>query len=204
MIAAFPAVAADVSVVGIIGDKAAVLVIGGAEPRTVRVGQSLSGITLIGVTKQGATLQIDGKRRTLALGQHLRESAPGAGSTRTSVTLAADTRGHFVTDGQVNDLPVRFLVDTGATMISLSERDARRLGLDFSKGQRGSVKTANGIASAYRIKLDTVRVGGIELHNVDALVHTGSDLDVVLLGMSFLNRVEMQRAGDSLTLRKRF
>ena len=190
--------------VGVIGDKAAVLVIDGAEPRTVRLGQKLNGITLIAVSRQGATLEFDGRRHTLALGQHLRDSAPAAPAGTASVTLAADTRGHFVTEGQVNNLPVRFLVDTGATMVSLSEDDARKLAIDFLKAQRGSVMTANGVARVYRVKLDTVRVGGIELHGVDALVHEGTGLDVVLLGMSFLNRVEMQRAGDRLTLKKRF
>ncbi|MBI3374235.1 MAG: TIGR02281 family clan AA aspartic protease [Betaproteobacteria bacterium] len=204
VIAAFPAFATDVSVVGVIGDRAAVLVIDGAEPRTVRLGQKLNGVSLIAVTRQGATLEFDGKRRTLALGQHLRDNAPAAPAGTTSVTLAADTRGHFVGEGQVNNLPVRFLVDTGATMVSLPEDDARKLGIDYSHGQRGAVKTANGVVTVYRVKLDTVRVGSIELHNVDALVHEGSGLDVVLLGMSFLNRVEMQRAGDRLTLKRRF
>src|SRR5471032_3211436 len=95
------AVAAEFSVVGVIGDKAAVLVIDGAAPRTVRVGQSLNGVTVIAVTKQGATLEFDGKRRALALGQHLRGEASVSGGAG-SVTLAADSRGHFVTDAQVN------------------------------------------------------------------------------------------------------
>ena len=203
-LAAFPVLATDVSVVGVIGDKAAVLVIDGAEPRTIRLGQKLSGVTLVAVTRQGATLEFDGKRRTLVLGQHVRDIAPAATAGTASVILAADARGHFVTEGQVNNLPVRFLVDTGATMVSLSEDDARRLAIDFLKAQRGTVSTANGLAKVYRVKLDTVRVGGIELHGVDALVHEGAGLDVVLLGMSFLNRVEMQRAGGNLTLKKRF
>lgn len=201
---AFPALAADVSVVGVVGDKAAVLVIDGAEPRTVRAGQKLNGVTVIAVTRQGATLEFDGKRRTLALGQHVRAGATAAPAGPAAVTLAADTRGHFLTEAQVNGAPVRFLVDTGATLISLPYADAHRLGIDTAKAPRGTAMTANGAALVYRVKLDTVRLGGVELHNVDALVHHGPGLDVALLGMSFLNRVEMLREGERLTLTKRF
>ena len=195
--------AAEVSVVGVVGDKAAVLVIDGAEPRTVRVGQKLNGVTVIAVTKQGATLEFDGKRRALALGQHVRGEGPAA-SGAGSVTLAADARGHFVTEARVNGAPIRFLVDTGATLISLPYAEARRLGIDTSKAPRGTAMTANGATLVYQVKLDTVRVGGVELHNVDALVHQGPGLDIALLGMSFLNRVEMLREGERLTLTKRF
>ncbi len=197
------AVAAEVSVVGVIGDKAAVLVIDGAAPRTVRVGQSLNGVTVIAVTKQGATLEFDGKRRALALGQHLRGEASVSGGAG-SVTLAADARGHFITEAQVNGAPIRFLVDTGATMISLPFAEARRLGIDTSKAPRGTAMTANGATLAYQVKLDTVRIGGVELHNVDAVVLEGQGLNVALLGMSFLNRVEMLRNGERMTLTKRF
>ena len=131
-----------------------------------------------------------------------RASAAPAGPV--SVVLAADTRGHFLTEGQVNGAPIRFLVDTGATMISLPFAEARRLGIDMSKGQQGTAMTANGPAVVYRVKLDTVRIAGLELHNVDALVHEGPGLNVALLGMSFLSRVEMLREGERLTLTKRY
>ena len=198
------ALATEVSVVGVLGDKAAVLVIDGAEPRTVRVGQKLNGVAVIAVTRQGATLEFDGKRRVLALGQHVRGETSLAPGGAASVTLAADARGHFVTEAQVNGAPIRFLVDTGATLISLPYAEARRLGIDTSKAPRGTAMTANGEMLVYRVKLDTVRVGGVELHNVDALVHQGPGLEIALLGMSFLNRVEMLREGERLTLTKRF
>jgi aspartyl protease family protein len=204
ILSAGPAPAAEVSVVGVVGDKAAVLVIDGAEPRTVRVGQKLNGVTVIAVTKQGATLEFDGKRRALALGQHVRGEAAAARGGAGSVTLAADARGHFVTEAQVNGAPIRFLVDTGATLISLPLAEAQRLGIDTSKAPHGTAMTANGATLVYRVKLDTVRVGGVELHNVDALVHQGPGLGVALLGMSFLSRVEMLREGERLTLTKRF
>ena len=114
-----------------------------------------------------------------------------------------DERGHFVTTGTMNGGTVQFLVDTGATMISMGRGDARRVGIDYRKGQKGLSNTANGVAPVYKVKIDTVRVGEITLNNVDALVHD-QDLPWVLLGMSFLNRVEMRREGDNLTLIKRY
>jgi len=129
-------------------------------------------------------------------------SAPAA-SDRQSVTLAADPRGHFFMDGAVNGNPMRFLVDTGATVVALPAADARRLGLDYRKGQPGFTNTAGGVVQAYRIKLDRVRLGDIELNAVDAVV-IERGLDIALLGMSFLNRVEMKREGQTMTLIRRF
>jgi aspartyl protease family protein len=94
-------------------------------------------------------------------------------------------------------------VDTGATLISMGISDARRIGLNYLKGQPGLSSTANGVVQVYRVKLDTVRLGDITLNNVDAVVH-GSDMPWVLLGMSFLNRLQMNRQGDELKLVKRF
>ena len=119
------------------------------------------------------------------------------------MVLTADARGHFYSTGNINGSTVRFLVDTGASMISLGAGDARRIGVDPAKGVPGVANTANGQTVVSRVKLNSVRVGEIELNNVDALVHQ-HDLPVTLLGMSFLNRMEMQRNGDTMTLIKRY
>jgi aspartyl protease family protein len=95
------------------------------------------------------------------------------------------------------------LVDTGATMIALSASDAVRLGIDYRKGQPGMVSTANGSAPVYLVKLDTVKIGNIELNQVDALIQENG-LPFALLGMSFLNRTEMRREGEQMTLTKRY
>jgi len=199
--AACPALATDVSLVGVIGDKAAVIAIDGGAPTTIKVGQKFGAVTLVTVERERATVEVDGKRRVLLLGQGYRTSA--ATSDRQSVTLAADRSGHFVTDGQVNGGAVRFLVDTGATAIALPAADARRLGIDYLKGRPGMTQTAAGPVPIYIVRLDTVRVGGIELQAVDAIV-IEQGLNVALLGMTFLNRVEMKRDGATMTLTRRF
>jgi len=100
-------------------------------------------------------------------------------------------------------MPVRFAVDTGATFVTLPAREASRLGLDYQNGQKLVMETANGNVFAYRLKLETVRVGNVAVHNVDAVITEGNSLPVALLGMSFLNRTDMKREGTILTLTKR-
>ncbi len=203
LLACTPAAAADVALIGVIGDKAAVLAVDGGDPKTVKVGQKWSGITVLSVEKERATVEIDGKKRFLVRGQHYRSEASASGTGRQSATLAADAAGHFVTEGAINGSPVRFLVDTGATLIALPGRDAVRLGIDYRKGVRGLSHTANGAVTVYQVRFDRVRLGGIELTSVDGVV-IEQGLDVALLGMSFLNRVEMQREGQTMILIRRF
>ena len=194
--------AADVALIGVVGDKAAVFALDGGEPKAVKVGQKWSGITVIAVGRGQATVEIDGKQRVLQIGQHYRATA-AASSDRQSVTLSADDRGHFIAEGSVNGQPVRFLVDTGATLIALPAADARRLGIDYLKGARGTVHTAGGPAPAYRVRLDEVKLGDIQLNNIEGMV-IEQGLTIALLGMSFLNRVEMKREGQLMMLIRRF
>jgi aspartyl protease family protein len=192
--------ATDVGVVGLFPGKA-VLVINGGAPKTYSAGSTVSeNIKLIAVDQTAATLEVNGKRQTIAIGAHVNRTAP---SGPASVTLKADGRGHYMVQGQINGGTIRMLLDTGATMIALSAADALRLGIDYRKGQLGIVNTANGSAPVYRVKLDTVKVGDIELNQVDALVQE-TGLPFALLGMSFLNRTEMLRQGELMTLTKRY
>jgi len=200
LLASSGAAALDVKVVGLFPSKAVVQVDGG-KLQTLSVGQkSAEGVALVTVDGDRATFDVEGQRVTLGLG-HARMK-PSSGPE--SVLLTANERGHFLTDGQVNGIPIRFAVDTGATFVSLPASEARRLGLDYRRGQRAIMETANGNAPAYRIKLDTVRVGGITVHNVDAVVMEGDNPSVALLGMSFLNRMDIKREGEIMTLTKRY
>lgn len=192
--------AVDVSVVGLFPGKA-VLVVNQGRPKAYSVGAKVAqGVRLAAVNDSGAVLEINGKREHIAMGQHVGVSRKSGNG---SVTLHADSRGHFVTHGQINGVTVRMLVDTGATMISMPAHDARRVGIDFKKGRVGHVRTANGVAMAYRIKLDKVKLGDIVLYQVDALV-LEHGLHMTLLGMSFLNRTKMSRDGDTMMLEKRY
>lgn len=199
--ASLPALAIDVQLVGTFGGQAAVLSIDGGEPKTVRIGQKFGGVAVLSVDRDRVTVEIEGKRRVLQPGQHYRSAR--ANDDRQSAVLSADPRGHFHADGSVNGGAMRFILDTGATSIALPAAEAARIGLDYRKGRPALIQTANGPAPAWRIRLDTVRIGGIELQQVDALV-LEQGLDTPLLGMTFLNRVEMYRDGDTMTLKRRY
>jgi aspartyl protease family protein len=193
------AAALDVNVVGLFPNKAVVQIDGGAL-QTLSVGQKTrEGIVLVSVERDGATFEIQGQRMALGLG-HARMQTTAAAAAM----LTADERGHFVADGQVNGIAIRFTVDTGATFISLPASEARRLGLDYRNGRKTLMETANGDAVGYRVKLDTVRVGELTVNNVDAVVMDGDTLPVALLGMSFLNRMNIRREGQIMTLTKRY
>jgi len=196
-----PGFATDVALVGLIGAKA-IVVIDGGPPRTLAPGQkSAEGVTLLGTEKDAASFDIDGRKKTLRMGQAY---SAAKRADRQNVTLSADARGHFVTLGSINGGSVRFLVDTGATFVTLPAAEARRLGIDYLRGQRGQMQTPNGVVPVYRVMLDTVRVGDIEINKVDAVVSGSDTMGVALLGMSFLNRMEMKRDGQSMSLTKRY
>ncbi len=191
--------AADVSVVGAFPGKA-VLVIDGGAPKTYSVGSSIpGGMKLVAVDSSGATFDNNGKRQMIAIGGHVRSASKSNAST----ILKADGRGHFMVDGQINGGSVRMLLDTGATMVALPASDAKRLGIDYKQGRIGYLNTANGVVPAYQVMLNTVRVGDIELNQVEAVVQE-QGLPIILLGMSFLNRTAMQRDGEQMVLTKRF
>jgi aspartyl protease family protein len=180
----------------------AVIVDAKGKPKVFREGDTLpNGARLLRATSESALVELNGKRSTLKMGTHVSTAAPSSSGGR--VTLTADARGHFETIGTINGATVRFLVDTGASMISMGVDDARRIGINYLQGERAYSNTANGVAPVYRVKLDTVKVGDITLNGIDGLVHEGG-MPFVLLGMSFLNRLEMNRQGDMLTLVKRY
>jgi aspartyl protease family protein len=158
-------------------------------------------VTVLAVEKDRATVQIDGKRRLLFRGQTYSSGAASAGAQ--SVTLSAVSGGHFMADGQINGGDIRFLVDTGATTVAIPASAANRLGIDYRKGRRGTSQTAAGLAEVYVVRLDSIRVGGIELLNIEAVVMERG-LDVALLGNSFLNRMEIRQDGQTMTLTRRF
>jgi aspartyl protease family protein len=201
--------ALDVSLVGLFPNKALVQIEGGAL-RTLAVGEKTrDNVLLLSVTRDSATFDIQGQRVALGLGGARRQASPVAAPEARPAAAAnyamvpTNERGDLVADGEVNGTPIRFAVDTGATFITLPAREASRLGLDYRTGQKIVMETAGGNAFAYRVKLDTVRVGNVAVSGVDAVIMEGDSLPVALLGMSFLNRTDIKREGTILTLTKR-
>lgn len=194
----------SLSLQGSLGQKAALLLING-EPRTVPLGQTVAGITLISLENDRAVVESGGKRQTLLLGASPARvgGSQAAGGSGRQIVLSSGPGGHFVASGSINGRATQFLVDTGATNVSLAQAEAERLGLNFREGRRVMTQTANGSVPAYLLQLATLRIGDVEVRNVDALV-VPAQMSHVLLGNSFLTRFQMRRENDLMTLDLRY
>lgn len=200
--AVLPAAAQTVTFNGSVADRMALLVIDGS-PRSVAVGQTVQGVKLLAVADGDARVEIGGRPVTLRIGAApVRVGAAGGGAGGSEIILSAGPGGHFTSLGSINGRSVQFMVDTGATLVSMSQADAERIGLDLRSAQRGLTTTANGVVPVQRVVLDRVRVGDVEIFNVEAAV-VPAPLPYVLLGNSFLTRFQMKRENDRLTLSKR-
>lgn len=190
----------EVRVVAVTPGQNASVVIDGGAPISIGIGETIDAITLLSTDSDGATLRVNGVVLTLPLEAHHGFTSDAGGAH--TVKLKADARGHFVTNGAINRQSVRFLVDTGASLTTLSKREARRIGLRYSGGDSVRTMTANGAVDGWQVDLDSVRVGNVTVRDVEAVV-IDTDLPVVLLGMTFLNRFDMERSGTTLVLERR-
>jgi aspartyl protease family protein len=210
--------AADPALSGILGGKA-LLVIDGGPPQLVAVGKSTrEGVKLLAVEGDTATIEFGDRRYVLRLGAQVVRRQGGGDKPGINVLsqdearkilarglemrIEANERGEFFTSGEINGGNVRFFVDTGATFVSIGRADALRLGIDFDGAVSSMSQTAGGSVNVRRVTLNSVKVGGIRLLDVEGVVLEEQDLPFVLLGMSFLKNMEMRRKGDSLYLKK--
>lgn len=164
---------------------------------------SPEGIKLVSANSEEAVLEIRGQRQSFSLGSHTRTSNVPSRQTLSEARIWSN-RGMYTTPGSINGLPVNFLVDTGATWVAMNAAQAKRLGINYRyEGKKGYASTASGVAQTYVVNLKSVKVGDIELQQVKGAVIEGPGPDTVLLGMSFLNQVKMQRDGKFMLLQKR-
>lgn len=117
-----------------------------------------------------------------------------------AVVLERNRYGHYNANGQINGHEVEFMLDTGATTVSIPATVAKRLRL--KRGPAMTVDTANGTVMTYLTRLESVKLGDIELHDVTANINPHTDNKEVLLGMSFLKHLEFTQRGDSLILKR--
>ena len=201
---AAPALAAtQLNVVGLFSNKA-VIAINGSAPQTISAGQTKNGVKLISADSESATFLVEGKQQTLKMGQAASIAGGSASANNSPVSLYADQAGHFFGNLSINGASLKYVVDTGATTVALNSGDAKFAKIDYEKGERINMSTANGEVSAYLVKLNTLKVGTIILNNVDATVNEGGSPTVVLLGMSALNRLDMKRENSIMTLSKKY
>jgi aspartyl protease family protein len=195
--------AQSVALQGMLGSKA-LLIVDGAAPKSVAPGETHKGVKVLSTLGDQAVIEINGKRHTLRVGD-APASVGGAmtASRGSKIVLTAGTGGHFLTPGAINGRPTQFLVDTGATSVSMSVQEAERLGIDYKKGQLGRSSTANGTVTTYLVKLASVRIGDVEVYDIDGNV-VPAGMPYILLGNSFLTRFQMTRQNDQLVLERRF
>ena len=179
----------------------AVLVIDGKQ-RMLREGnRSPEGVLLISANGKQAVLEIDGKRKTISLSRSITSQFKKA--DKTEVRIASGRGGHHFTKGLINGTPVDFVVDTGASIIAMNHFVAEQLGIDYRGGTPITVNTANGTAKAFMVTLSSVSIGNIVVRQVDAAVSTTDSPTVVLLGNSYLSKVDLRIDQGVLVLKEK-
>ncbi len=191
-----------VKVLGLFPDKA-LLEIDGRQ-RLLRSGQaSPEGVRLLAADPREARVELAGRQETLTLGTAV--GGAFAVPEAREVKIFRNPKGSYTTVGSINGRTVDFLVDTGASAIAMNGAEARRLGISYRvEGEPVGITTASGVVRGHRVTLDRVALGDITLRNIDALVIDGQQPEQVLLGMTFLNRVELQQEGSAMVLRVKY
>jgi aspartyl protease family protein len=201
--AALPLLAAaqGLSLAGHMGSKALLMVDG--QPVTLAVGERRQGVKLLALEGGAARVERNGRVSVLRVGEDpasVGDAAPPAGGRE--VVLSAGPGGHFLGSGSINGRAVRFMVDTGASVVAIGRDEADRIGLDYRHGRTVAIRTANGTAPARMVTLSAVKLGEVTVANVQAVV-VPQAMDHVLLGNSFLRRFQMRRDNDVMRLELR-
>lgn len=194
--------AMDVHVYGLFPNMA-ILEVNGKQ-RKLRVGElTPEGVKLISANSEEAVLEISGKQYRHVLGTRFSATVM-TNNERKGEARIWPQKGMYVIPGSINQQPVQFMVDTGASWVAMNANTARRLGINFRyEGQQGVAGTAAGQVSVYVVTLQSVRIGEIELQNVEGAVIDAPADNQVLLGASFLNRVDLLREGQMMLLREK-
>ena len=199
--------ATQVQVVGLFPGAAVINVDG--QRKLVKVGQTgPGGVQVISADSKGAVLRVDGVERSYGLSREYNPATSTdspAAPQKAQLSIARGNNGHYQVAGSIEGHPVQFLVDTGATSVAMNESQARRLGIDYRvKGLPMKASTASGTVNAWRVKVDRIKVGSLEVLGVEGAVIEGEAPVEVLLGMSFLNRVRWREEQGVLMLESKF
>ena len=158
---------------------------------------------LVKADSEAAVLEVEGERITARMDGRITRRKRSA--RQKEVQVFRNQRGMFTTVGSINGYPVPFLVDTGASMVAMNADQARRLGIDFRVvGDPATVVTASGRVEAWKVRLDSVKVGDLEVRRVDAVVMDGDEPSTSLLGMSYLGKLQINNDSQSMTLRLKY
>jgi aspartyl protease family protein len=196
----------SVNVVGLFNNKA-LLMINGSGPHSLSAGQTKNGVKLLSSNSDAATLVIEGKRQVLKMGQAASISgnvASQESGVNNPVSLYADQSGHFFGELKINGVSLKYVVDTGATNVTMNSADAKFAKINYADGQQVNMATANGVVSAINVNVNTLYIGSIVLNNVNVTIVEGGSPPFVLLGMSAQNRLNIKRDNSIMTLSKKY
>lgn len=168
------------------------------ERKSLRVGQSHQGVTLLSAYSRTATFDIDGQQTVLGISRRI--GANYLPPENQVVTIKRDAQLQYQTEATINGRQVRVMVDTGANVVALNSRQAGALGIDYTAGEQARVETAGGVVNAWLVTLRSVSVGGIRVDNVKASVVEGDFPATVLLGMTYLQHVQIKENKGVLSL----
>ena len=195
--AAAMANATELTVRGLFKD-AALLDVNGQQ-KLVRAGSSHpGGAKVISANSRFALVHYQGKTHRLTLNKRI--GTLYAESANQEVVLQRNSNREYRTRLQINGRSAEAVVDTGATKVAMSARHAEQLGIRYGEAPVVSIATASGVSRGFSVKLDKLSVGGIERYHIPAVVVDGDYPHVILLGMSFLEHVDLQERGNILTL----
>ena len=186
---------------GMLGNKALLVVDG--TPKSVAAGETWRGIKVLATTPDTATVEIDGKRQLLRLGEAPGRAGTSEAGRSTSIVLSASSGGHFMTQGSINGRSLAFMVDTGATNVAIGASQARAMGIEVKGAPTGMSNTANGPTPYWLVKFSTVRIGDVEVRDVEGVV-LPTAMPYALLANSFLARFQMTRDNDQMVLERRY
>ncbi len=188
-------------VMALFADKAMISIDG--KNTVMNKGDVVQGVTLVSANGRNATLRMpDGRVQILTLNSSI--GAAYKKPVRRKLTIFSGGNGMFMTSGLINGHSIGFILDTGASFISMSSQQAERLHIAYKKGRRGLVQTASSTVPVWHIVLDRVKVGNISVANVEAVVLPGNSPPRALLGMSFLKHVKLRRNGSAMTIEQKY
>lgn len=193
---AAPARAASLVVEALLPNTAVITIDG--TRKTLKAGQNHAGVTLVSADSQAAVVEVNGERQTLKLHQRITGAYRAPRSRRVDIPRNASLQ--YRTAATINGRSTQVLVDTGANVVAMNARHAAVLGVDFRAGQRARLETAGNVINAWTVTLESIDVGGIRVDNVRATVTEGSFPSVILLGMTYLEHVELQERNGVLSL----
>lgn len=189
--------ASEIKVLGLFSGKVLLQING--QSKVLMVGEKYKDIEIISADSKHCVIKNNDQVQTLTLSSdvHVQMKAPSDSTVR----IRKDDQGMYRVTGKINEHDVKFLVDTGATQMAMSLSQAHTLKIDLPRDNTIQVETASGKAQAYQINIRSVKIGDIVIYDVPAVVVEGDTPAEVLLGMSFLKRVEMKDQNSVLELK---